>query len=464
MIKALVVDDEKRVRKGFISLADWSAYGMQIVGEAKDGPSAMDLLGRQEVDLMFVDISMPGMSGFELIEEARGRYPWTKSVILTCHHEFDYVQEALRIGAIDYIVKTLLNKSNVDETMQRIARRYAREAREPGGGTERAFRSAVVFCPLHPRAAAEAGPPLGAIGGRKIRRLGERLWMALLAETDGADWARELPSRIAGGWQAVQVNAAGGMPLAEAEHLLREHLPTYLFYALEPAGPVEIQALKPDGAPAEREIEAAFEEWKQLKWLVFGEDWRRFVERIERWRVDPDRLRRFAAETASAWSGYFGWAKTGGGGTGALPAEMSEWDRWKQWKSWLSSAALQVQQQLTSASFSREVFASLIRAVLYMKEHAGQELTQDEVARKAGMSRSYFSQCFKKFAGGEPFGDALRRMRIEQAQALLLHTGLPVRDIANRVGFEDEKYFSRVFRDKTGYLPTEFRQAAGGGG
>ncbi|MCC3374806.1 response regulator [Cohnella sp. REN36] len=464
MIKALVVDDEKRVRKGFISLADWSAYGMQIVGEAKDGPSALDLLGREEVHLMFVDISMPGMSGFELIEQARSRYPWTKSVILTCHHEFDYVQEALRIGAIDYIVKTLLNKSNVDETMQRIAKRYAWETRDAAArqGAEREFRSAVVFCPAHPRVSADA-PPLGAIGGRKLKRLGERLWMAPLAETDAAEWVRELPPKIYGDWRVFQANADGGMPQAEAERLLRDHLATYLFYKSEPAGPIEIESLKAAEPPEERELAEAFEEWKQLKWLVFGRDWKRFVERIERWRIPPVRLRVFLTETVSAWSGYFDWGRDTGGAA-ALEEELAGLDRWKAWMGWLSAAALQVQQRMTEGSFSREVYASLIRAVLYMREHAGSELTQDEVAREAGMSRSYFSQCFKRFAGGEAFGDALRRMRIEAAQSLLLQTALPVRDIANRVGFEDEKHFSRVFRDKTGRLPTEFRQAAGGGG
>lgn len=96
MIKAVVVDDERLVRKGFISLIDWSSFGVVIVGEAGDGNAALALLREQETDLLFVDLTMPGMSGFDLIRQVRQRFPAIRCVVLTCHHEFDYVQEALR--------------------------------------------------------------------------------------------------------------------------------------------------------------------------------------------------------------------------------------------------------------------------------------------------------------------------------------------------------------------------------
>lgn len=123
MIKAVVVDDERLVRKGFISLIDWSSLGVVIVGEAGDGKSALDLLQQQEVDLLFVDLTMPGISGFELIKMVRQRFTGIRCVVLTCHHEFDYVQEAMRLGAVDYIVKTLLEMENADETIRRLVDR-----------------------------------------------------------------------------------------------------------------------------------------------------------------------------------------------------------------------------------------------------------------------------------------------------------------------------------------------------
>ncbi len=94
--------------------------------------------------------------------------------------------------------------------------------------------------------------------------------------------------------------------------------------------------------------------------------------------------------------------------------------------------------------------------MVYMWPNACADLKQADVARQIGMGRSYFSQCYKKFTGLS-FGDTLRKIRIEHAKQMLLHTDLSVYEIASKVGFEDDKHFSRVFRDQVTLYPTEFR-------
>ncbi|MNR49106.1 HTH-type transcriptional activator Btr [compost metagenome] len=98
----------------------------------------------------------------------------------------------------------------------------------------------------------------------------------------------------------------------------------------------------------------------------------------------------------------------------------------------------------------------LIRAVRYMKQHAGDKINQGDVAAYINMSRGYFSQCFARFAG-ESFGEVLRGMRLELAKSLLLETNYPVHEIACRSGFEDDRYFSRLFRERVGRLPSDYR-------
>lgn len=516
MIKALVVDDEKRVRRGFIGLADWSAYGISIVGEAKDGDSALALLGEREIDMMFVDIGMPGMSGFELIDRARSRYPHTKAVILTCHHEFDYVQEALRIGAIDYIVKTLLNKSNVDETMQRIVKRFEWERRQTAGPAQRPFEAAIALAPkgAQPADGQPAPPALGL--ETRPRRLDGGVWLCHASPRQAEERLRELPAHVADRWQAAWVTAGAdeGCSAREAERLIAERLPVWLFYRGDGSrggcavSLGELKAAAP--GPSAAELTAAFAEWSECRWLLFGEDWRRFAAQIEQWQVEPARLQAWLRALAAEWAPYLGWRERaageaasggvsgakGGNASGAMGgnasgcaddavtsatvgasvgaaaglagrpaayadplADPEELYLWKEWKSWLSAAALLTQRRIAELSMSREVFGSLVRALVYMKQHAGRELNQDEVARRIGMSRSYFSQCFKRFADGESFGDLLRRLRVAQAQALLGGTDLSIRDIAGRVGFEDDKHFSRLFRDRVGMYPSEYRAA-----
>ena len=123
MIKVLVVDDEKIVRKGIIALFPWSSFNMKVVGEAENYSKAIAFLESNDVDLLFVDLIMPGKTGFDLIQKVHIRFPSIWSVVLTCHQDFDYILKALRLGAIDYIVKTQLELEPVEEILNRIVAR-----------------------------------------------------------------------------------------------------------------------------------------------------------------------------------------------------------------------------------------------------------------------------------------------------------------------------------------------------
>ena len=63
MLKVMLVDDEPFIRQGMKILIDWKSYGYEIVAEAENGMQAMEILEREEIDLVFVDLKMPGISG-----------------------------------------------------------------------------------------------------------------------------------------------------------------------------------------------------------------------------------------------------------------------------------------------------------------------------------------------------------------------------------------------------------------
>ena len=68
MIKVLLVDDEQYIREGLRQLVDWEEYGYEIIGEAGNGVDAIAILEESQVDVVFVDIRMPKMTGLELIK------------------------------------------------------------------------------------------------------------------------------------------------------------------------------------------------------------------------------------------------------------------------------------------------------------------------------------------------------------------------------------------------------------
>lgn len=106
MIKVLLVDDEQFIRQGLRHIVDWEKYGYQVVAEAENGSDAIRILEEIEIDLAFVDIRMPGMSGMEMIsyvhQNMKRRIGF---VILTGYAEFQYAREALQYNVLDYILK-----------------------------------------------------------------------------------------------------------------------------------------------------------------------------------------------------------------------------------------------------------------------------------------------------------------------------------------------------------------------
>lgn len=120
MIKVLVVDDDKLARKGIISLIHEGQYNMQVIGDVQNGRAALNFLEKEKADLVFADIDMPEITGLELMQICKEKYPDMQFVVLTFYEEFQYVQQALRLGAIDYISKFRMESENCEELLNRI--------------------------------------------------------------------------------------------------------------------------------------------------------------------------------------------------------------------------------------------------------------------------------------------------------------------------------------------------------
>ena len=132
MLNVLIVDDDKLTRKGLIASMPWDKYEMKIVGEAGNGIAALEFLEKTQVDLVLSDLEMPLMSGLEFIQKAQARYSRLKFAVLTVHSDFDYIQQALRLGAIDYIAKVQFDQENFDSILSRLSQRVRKEMEKDG--------------------------------------------------------------------------------------------------------------------------------------------------------------------------------------------------------------------------------------------------------------------------------------------------------------------------------------------
>jgi DNA-binding NarL/FixJ family response regulator len=102
--RVLIVEDHNLVRKGLHSLVA-GMPDFEVVGEASEGKQAIRAALALLPDLILMDLSMPGMSGFDAIAQIRRRLPHVRIVVLTVSQNEEFMREALRVGADGYILK-----------------------------------------------------------------------------------------------------------------------------------------------------------------------------------------------------------------------------------------------------------------------------------------------------------------------------------------------------------------------
>ena len=125
MYKLLIVDDERIIRETIANLIDWAALGIRLVGSAKNGFEAYDMIVDECPDIVMTDIKMPGFSGIELIEKVRLINESTQFVILSGYGEFEFAKIAMRFGVKYYLLKPC-NESQIIDVMQGIVKELGR--------------------------------------------------------------------------------------------------------------------------------------------------------------------------------------------------------------------------------------------------------------------------------------------------------------------------------------------------
>ena len=129
MLKVLIVEDEEMIRKGIVLTVDWAALDCVVVGEASNGLEGLEAAKRLEPSLIITDLKMPQMDGIEMLQSLREQGCKAYVIILTAYDNFTYAQSALRLGAVDYLLKPF-HDGDLENAILRLQNR-----RESGSDT-----------------------------------------------------------------------------------------------------------------------------------------------------------------------------------------------------------------------------------------------------------------------------------------------------------------------------------------
>ncbi|MBS1817383.1 MAG: response regulator transcription factor [Acidobacteria bacterium] len=129
-LRAVLVDDEQLAREELGYLLG-QLGGVDVIGEADNGPAAVETIDRLQPDLVFLDVQMPGLTGFEVARRLMDLDAGAHIVFVTAFDQ--HAIEAFEVNAVDYLLKPV-DPARLDTAVQRARRRIAAE-RHPGEGT-----------------------------------------------------------------------------------------------------------------------------------------------------------------------------------------------------------------------------------------------------------------------------------------------------------------------------------------
>lgn len=379
MYRVLFAEDELLVRLGLENAIRWSDYEMEVVGEADNGITALELFEELRPDVLITDIKMGGMDGYELIKRVREIDGSCAVVIISCLDDFETLRRMMGYCIIGYILKASMTLEEIGDVLNRtrqylvnVRRQQAVQEENKEEKRENALRN-YLCSDTRPeetiRWMADWGIPLENMhtlillslreaDGKKINELGMKLARQLLCQS--------LPEAV-----CVQT---GTTCLAA-------------IYAGE--GETEGQLLKFDNAVG------------NLLDVTFGKK------------------------------------------KGRLSREHSVWETYR---------TLQMEKE---AAWEEDPLME--KAVWFMEENHGKQITLQEITEYLCISTSYFSSQFKKNTG-KSFVEYLNDIRLEKVLAELVSSRDKIACIAERHGFGSQEYFTRFFKKKMGLSPMKWRQ------
>lgn len=523
MIKALLADDEALVRRAIRLRIDWSALGMQLVGEASDGTEAWECVRAHQPDLVLTDIRMAGLDGLSLLERIHSEYPRTRVILISGFSDFDYARQALRLGAMDYLVKPI-KPELLHKTLCRAAREITSERLQVRQATV-AMAKELLLTTKQP----------AVDDGSDCAGLHDRHWVICLAVVGnfaagsdglaGEDTARllsafetlaqpHLPAdnllvlgalaspteicfllgyatslatdtvqqRALAVAEAVQEWTAGQLRCAVTLGLSRPVSPGSFAEAFGEvrqlvrsefilgrgqilpiwAGTAGFPAMSPLSADQRHLVSAALES-----------DNRETLERVlhglwtESDKLVEDKLETLHIKLASV----FGILERVMSDNGLHLAEVvgGSVTQRNLAESAESPADLRrqvreiVQQALVHLDKQSDgvTHRTVGAAREYITHYFFRDISLFDLAQRYHLNSNYFSQCFKAVTG-KTFIRFLTEVRVARACELLGTTPLKMHQIAEMVGYRDYRYFTQVFRREMGMTPDQFRKGTGG--
>jgi two-component system response regulator YesN len=143
LYKIFLADDEIWVIMGLKKLIEKTGAPFRVVGEANNGIVALEEIEEKKPDVLITDIRMPGMDGLQLMQMIQEKNLETRVVLVSGYAEFNYAQQAMRMGAVDYLLKPVETEA-LAEVMERLEIMLNKDGKKPEEQTDEELNPSVL--------------------------------------------------------------------------------------------------------------------------------------------------------------------------------------------------------------------------------------------------------------------------------------------------------------------------------
>lgn len=405
-IVVLIADDEELERRAIKKILGEMNELSLVLYEAENGREILERIQQTKIDIVLLDIKMPGLDGISIAKQINLLQPATHIVFVTAFSEFDYAREAIRLGVQDYLVKPV-SRETVQETIAKVIQHIQTEH-------QTAYSSLVSESLLLQELEIDIGK--GRLSEEKLlayaKYRGMKNSQIYLIVTD--------LGCLAGNNKIVQ------------ENLVRK-IKIYLKNSFDASGTIVLGNETEDI----RRFYAVLLFREPVSEAALHSKFGYLVDKIK------NQLGIKLHFTAMEWKG---------GSIGDLFMELCNYSS-------LSRDSLPLLVVDPKVGLSQEhVKGKLAKIMEYMRQHLAQNISLKEAAAVVGLSPFYVSHLFKTYQR-ETFVQVYTRLRIEAAKHLLKDNRYSVKEVCNMLGYNDQAYFSRVFKKHEGISPQEYQKS-----
>lgn len=405
-MKVLVAEDDFIVRQGIIQSLDWEAYGLTICAAVGNGEQGMKSAEECNPDIIITDIRMPIMDGLKFAEEMKALRPSVRIIILSGYDDFEYAKKAIHIGIYEYLLKPI----DAEELLKCVCKLRDEIEREREIKKLQEDREELL---------KENRP-----------QIYERLMKQVILPSFKKD-KKELLEKL------YQVGALFHGPKYKAVLLEFQKIPLS------------------DEGEGEEEKSGFWERVGRIISEEFSDGYETEMFRASNFRYVII-LNYAAASEISEESCCLRAAEKLSGEMGVRCAisRGSEKDN-------MEEIYLSYQDAVKSLREEKEKYSVvIIGAMEFIERHYAEEISAKRIADELFITPNYFSRIFKT-AVGMNFTDYLNEFRVRKAKILLSDMKYKVYQVAEMAGYQNYKYFNKVFKKYTGYSPKEYRNQFG---